>query len=42
VPRYDTSKIRRELGMQFRPLEETIAATMTDLERWGHLPPRRS
>jgi dihydroflavonol-4-reductase len=42
VPRYDTSKIRHELGMQFRPLEETIAATMTDLERWGHLPPRRS
>ena len=42
VPRYDTSKIRRELGMHFRPLEETIADTMTDLERWGHLPPRRS
>ncbi len=42
VPRYDTSKVRRELGMQFRPLEETIADTMTDLERWGHLPPRRS
>jgi dihydroflavonol-4-reductase len=42
VPRYDTSKIRRELGIQFRPLEETIADTMTDLERWGHLPPRRS
>ena len=42
VPRYDTSKIRRELGIQFRPLEETIADTMMDLERWGHLPPRRS
>ena len=40
VPRYETSKIRRELGMQFRPLEETIVDTMTDLERWGHLPPR--
>lgn len=38
VPRYDTSKIRRELGMTFRPLAETIAETMTDLQRWGHLP----
>jgi dihydroflavonol-4-reductase len=41
VPRYDTSKVRRDLGIQFRPLEETIADTMTDLERWGHLPKRR-
>ena len=40
VPRYDTSKIRRELGMTFRPLAETIAETMTDLQRWGHLPGR--
>ena len=41
VPRYDTSKIRRELGMTFRPLEQTIVETMTDLQQWGHLPPRR-
>jgi dihydroflavonol-4-reductase len=41
VPRYDTSKIRRELGMTFRPLEQTIVETMIDLQRWGHLPPRR-
>ncbi len=41
VPRYDTSKVRRELGIHFRPLEETIVDTMTDLERWGHLPVRR-
>ena len=41
VPRYDTSKIRSELGMTFRPLEQTIVETMTDLERWGHLPRRR-
>ena len=40
VPRYDTSKIRRELGMTFRPLGETIVETMTDLQRWGHLPGR--
>jgi nucleoside-diphosphate-sugar epimerase len=41
VPRYDSGKIRRELGMTFRPLEQTIVDTMTDLERWGHLPRRR-
>jgi dihydroflavonol-4-reductase len=41
VPRYDTSKIRRELGVQFRPLEQTLMDTMVDLERWGHLPAHR-
>jgi dihydroflavonol-4-reductase len=41
VPRYDTSKITRELGMNFRPLEQTIVETMADLQRWGHLPSRR-
>ena len=40
VPRYDTSKIQRDLGMRFRPIEQTIVETMTDLARWGHLPPR--
>jgi dihydroflavonol-4-reductase len=40
VPRYDTTKIRRELGVQFRPLEQTIVDTMVDLQRWGHLPAR--
>jgi len=40
VPRYDTSKVRRELGMQFRPVERTIVDTMDDLSRWGHLPER--
>ena len=37
VPRYDTTKIRTELGMTFRPISQTILQTMTDLERWGHL-----
>jgi dihydroflavonol-4-reductase len=37
VPRYDTSKIRRELGMQFRPIDESILDTMADLKRWGHI-----
>jgi dihydroflavonol-4-reductase len=35
--RIDTSKIRTELGMTFRPLDETIADTVADLRRWGHL-----
>jgi len=38
VPRYDTSKIQRELGMRFRPLEQSILDTMDDLERWKHIP----
>jgi dihydroflavonol-4-reductase len=41
VPRYDTSRIQRDLGMRFRPIEQTIVETMGDLARWGHLPPRR-
>ncbi len=40
VPRYDTSKIRRELGIAFRPVKDTILETMEDLKRWGHLPSR--
>jgi dihydroflavonol-4-reductase len=40
VPRYDTSKIQRELGMRFRPLEPSILETMDDLERWKHIPGR--
>jgi dihydroflavonol-4-reductase len=38
VPRYDTSKIQRELGMRFRPVKESILDTMANLDRWGHLP----
>ncbi|MCI0543559.1 MAG: aldehyde reductase [Actinobacteria bacterium] len=33
----DNTKIRRELGMVFRDLDETIRDTWLDLERWGHL-----
>lgn len=40
VPRYDTAKIRRELGMTFRPVDQTILETMDDLARWQHLPAR--
>ena len=38
VPRYDTSKIQRDLGLAFRPVPETIRETIADLVRWGHLP----
>lgn len=37
VPRVDTSKIRRELGIVFRAPEASIADTLADLERWGHI-----
>ena len=33
----DTSKIRSELGMTFRPIPETIIETYRDLRRWGHI-----
>jgi dihydroflavonol-4-reductase len=41
VPRYDTTKIRTELGVSFRPASVSILDTMQDLERWGHLPKQR-
>jgi dihydroflavonol-4-reductase len=37
VPRYDTSKIQKELGLSFRPVRESIRDTVADLRRWGHL-----
>ena len=39
VPRYDTTKIRTELGVTFRPVRETILDTIKDLAKWGHVPP---
>lgn len=36
-PRFDNSKIQRELGLSFRPLESSIEETLVDLKRWGHL-----
>lgn len=35
--RFDHSKIRRELGVSFRPAAESILETAADLTRWGHL-----
>jgi dihydroflavonol-4-reductase len=40
VPRYDTTKIRSELGVTFRPVERSILDTLEDLTKWGHLPAR--
>jgi dihydroflavonol-4-reductase len=37
VPRYDTTKIQRELGVHFRPAEASIKDTLADLARWGHV-----
>jgi len=37
TPRYDTSRIQRELGVTFRPLEQSILDTMDDLKRWKHI-----
>ena len=31
VPAYDTAKIRRDLGIEFRPADESIRDTVTDL-----------
>ena len=42
VPRFDNSKIRRDLTMTFRPLEATVVETAADLVRWGHASPRRA
>jgi len=40
VPRFDNAKIKAELGMTFRPLPQTLADTVDDLARWGHVTPR--
>jgi len=37
VPRYCNVKIRRELEMTFRPWQTSVADTMADLVKWGHI-----
>jgi dihydroflavonol-4-reductase len=39
--RFDNAKARRELGLHFRDVDQTILDTMDDLERWGHLGKKR-
>jgi len=33
----DNSKIKTDLGMDFRDLDQIIIEAMNDLEAWGHL-----
>jgi dihydroflavonol-4-reductase len=35
--RYDNGKIRRELGLTFRPAKTAIAEAVADLVKWGHI-----
>lgn len=35
--RFDNAKIRTELGMTFRPVEQTVLETAADLLKWGHV-----
>jgi dihydroflavonol-4-reductase len=39
--RFDNTKVRTDLGLEFRDIDQTILETMEDLERWGHLGRRR-
>ena len=39
--RFDNSKARRELEIDFRDVDQTILDTMEDLDRWGHLGKKR-
>jgi dihydroflavonol-4-reductase len=38
VPRYDATRSTRELGIAYRPVEQTVTDTLADLARWGHIP----
>jgi dihydroflavonol-4-reductase len=35
--RFDNTKIRTDLGMTFRPVEQTVLETAADLLKWGHV-----
>lgn len=41
VPRFDNAKVQRDLGLQFRPLEETVLDAAADVVRWDHATARR-
>jgi dihydroflavonol-4-reductase len=36
-PSFDNGKIRGELGLEFRPVADTLKDTIADLKRWEHL-----
>ena len=42
VPRFDHSKIQRELGLSFLPLKQSILDTLADLKTWGHIAPPKA
>lgn len=37
APRYDTARIRRDLGISFRDIRQSIVDTVADMTRWGHV-----
>ena len=37
IPRYDNSKIRRDLELDFRPVDQSILETCEDAIKWGHV-----
>lgn len=39
--RYDNAKIRRDLGIPFRDVRQSIVESVKDMVKWGHLPPDR-
>ncbi|MGL4239034.1 SDR family oxidoreductase [Tabrizicola sp.] len=38
VPRYDATRVTRELGVSYRPVAQSLQDTLADLARWGHIP----
>lgn len=38
VPRHDTGKAQRELGMVWRTPQTSLSDTLADLAHWGHIP----
>ena len=36
-PKFDNTKIRNDLDLDFRPVEDTILETLEDMEKWGHV-----
>jgi dihydroflavonol-4-reductase len=42
APRFDNSKIRKELGITFRAPADSISDTLADLAKWGHIPAQKA
>ncbi len=38
VPRFDNTKIKRDLGIDFMNPEDSLRETLQDLSKWGHIP----